>query len=156
MPPEDFGRLFSSLWMIEEELAIRSNTAGSGMYVTSVNYNSPLQLDITLVKLPKGAVEAIFKFFTDLLFYEQVAKLKDAEAAERAERVRAMKIENAMRVVRLAHGLKGISDDAAQSAAEEIIEAGDQILDSPLRLEQAHAQPPATQKAARKRISRKK
>jgi hypothetical protein len=109
--PEDFGRLFSDLWRIDEELAVRNaepgviDKSGSGMFVRSVSYNSPLQIDITLVKLPKGAVEAIVKFFTDLLFYPQTRKLKDAEAAERAERVRAMKIENAMRAVRLAHSL---------------------------------------------------
>lgn len=149
--PEDFGRLFASLWRIEDELAVRPpDSPRSGMFVTSVSYNSPLKVDIALVSLPEGAVEAIVTFFKELLFYRQTARMQDAKAAERVERVRTMKIDNAFKALRLARGLEDLSD-ATKNSVFELIEAGDELLDSPLQLEQVHARPLKTQPAPAKR-----
>lgn len=151
--PEEFGRLFADLWILDQELALPTPSAQEakgpkpGIYVTSVSFNSPLQVDITLFKLPKGAVEAIVKFFSDILFYKQAAKMRDAEAAERMERVKAMRHANVLAAVLVARAMNDVTEEVRPSVAE-VLRAGDDLLDLPLELEQVR--PPRQVSGARR------
>ena len=153
--PEDFGRLFAGLWKVEEELLppklAESTKAAPGLYVTYLSLNSPLKIDLTLIGLPEGAAEAITQFLSDLVFRKQARRLRDAQAAEAEERVRAIKIDNGRKAFMLARDIHEANLEV-QQGAEELADAGDFITGTPLRLKSVkRSNSPANRSKRRRR-----